>query len=272
MTGDRICIHCAYNLIGQPIMREPHYNLLIVRCPECGKVTTTQEYPVLGTWAGRIGTVFAGLWMVIIIALFGLTSLMIFGLAFGTTDLAVEGYRDVLSDQHNQWQAANPGRATGMTAFESWYTSQDRAQLLADAGGVFGSLNMEFLPALLATVLLVPIVGAMWSVIFVARRAGTLISFAIVVWLLALAFASISIIDVRTTDPLWAYRAAWQEVGVFLLPVFITVALPCLLLGLAFGRALARWMVKVMLPPRMWGRMAWLWTTCDLDPPRYRGK
>ncbi len=271
MTGDRICIHCSYNLIGQPIMREPHYNLLIVRCPECGEVTTTQEYPVLGKWAGRIGTVFAGLWMLIIIALLALTALMMFGLSLGTTELAIDGYWRYLNDQHNQWSAANPTPAVGMTSFEAWYISQDQSQLLADAGGVFGSLSREFLVPLAATVLLVPVVGAMWSVILIARRMRSLVVFAITMWLIALAFGSMSMIDAMTTDPTWAGRAAWQQVGVPILAVFITLTLPCLILGMAFGRALARWMVKVLLPPRMWCRMAWLWTTCNLDPPDRTG-
>ena len=35
LIGDRFCTRCAYNLVGQSVLREPHYNMLIVRCPEC---------------------------------------------------------------------------------------------------------------------------------------------------------------------------------------------------------------------------------------------
>ena len=51
--GDRLCTHCHYNLIGQPVLREPYYSMLIVRCPECGTVAAMQEYPQLGRWANR---------------------------------------------------------------------------------------------------------------------------------------------------------------------------------------------------------------------------
>ena len=50
MTGDRFCTKCGYNLVGQEIVREKHYELLIVRCPECATVTGLQDYPRLGTW------------------------------------------------------------------------------------------------------------------------------------------------------------------------------------------------------------------------------
>ena len=53
LVGDRLCTKCGYNLTGQPVLREPHYEMLIVRCPECGAVAALQEYPVLGRWAGR---------------------------------------------------------------------------------------------------------------------------------------------------------------------------------------------------------------------------
>ena len=48
IQGDRVCIACGFNLCGQRIVREPRYNLLIARCPECGQAATLQEYPLLG--------------------------------------------------------------------------------------------------------------------------------------------------------------------------------------------------------------------------------
>jgi hypothetical protein len=42
LIGDRLCIKCGYNLVGQPIMRETHYDMLILRCPECATVASVQ--------------------------------------------------------------------------------------------------------------------------------------------------------------------------------------------------------------------------------------
>ena len=43
IVGDRLCVHCGYNLTGQNIYREPYYELLIARCPECGSVASVLE-------------------------------------------------------------------------------------------------------------------------------------------------------------------------------------------------------------------------------------
>ena len=68
IVGDRLCVHCGYNLTGQNIYREPHYDLLIARCPECGSVASVLEYPVLGRWANRWAAVIAALWVVVLLA------------------------------------------------------------------------------------------------------------------------------------------------------------------------------------------------------------
>lgn len=39
-AGRGQCPACEYQLAGCPIVREPHYGLLILRCPECGHVST----------------------------------------------------------------------------------------------------------------------------------------------------------------------------------------------------------------------------------------
>ena len=44
LSGDRCCARCGFNLYGQTIIREPHYGLLMVRCPECGTAAAMQEY------------------------------------------------------------------------------------------------------------------------------------------------------------------------------------------------------------------------------------
>ena len=43
VTGDRFCTGCNYNLIGQRVVREEHYSLFIVRCPECATVASVQD-------------------------------------------------------------------------------------------------------------------------------------------------------------------------------------------------------------------------------------
>ncbi len=91
MTGDRFCTKCGYNLVGQEIVREEHYALLIVRCPECATVTGLHEYPRLRTWGTRWGIVLAALWMILLLCLWPATSGIMLGFSIGVTD---EGSRD----------------------------------------------------------------------------------------------------------------------------------------------------------------------------------
>ena len=66
VTGDRICVHCGYNLFGQEIFREEHYSMLVVRCPECATIASVQDNPLVSRWASRWGAVLAALWFVVV--------------------------------------------------------------------------------------------------------------------------------------------------------------------------------------------------------------
>lgn len=68
VSGDRACGSCGFNLHGQNVVREPHYAMLMVRCPECGQVASLHEYPVLGPWAKRLGFVLAAGWLLAMLA------------------------------------------------------------------------------------------------------------------------------------------------------------------------------------------------------------
>lgn len=92
LVGDRLCIRCCYNLVGQPILREQHYNMLIVRCPECGTVASLQEHPLLGRWAMRWAAVLAGLWILVLLGMWFITTATLYGMtreaAFESLDQA----------------------------------------------------------------------------------------------------------------------------------------------------------------------------------------
>ena len=102
VTGDRLCIRCGYNLIGQSILREPHYNLLIARCPECGAVAGVQEYPLLGPWAHRWGMIIAALWFILIIGFWAGSSGTIMGLSLGVAEESGRNYERYISRLHDE--------------------------------------------------------------------------------------------------------------------------------------------------------------------------
>ena len=60
VSGDRFCTRCGYNLVAQPIVREERYEMLIVRCPECGAVAAIEQYPMLERWARRWAALSSG--------------------------------------------------------------------------------------------------------------------------------------------------------------------------------------------------------------------
>ena len=69
VLGDRHCAGCGFSLVGQPIVREARYGLLIARCPECGRAAPVEDYPVLGRWANRWAALAAGLYVVALLGL-----------------------------------------------------------------------------------------------------------------------------------------------------------------------------------------------------------
>ncbi len=68
VIGDRVCINCGFNLFNQRVFREEHYQMMVVRCPECGTVASLQEYPILGKWAARWGRLAAAIWALLMMA------------------------------------------------------------------------------------------------------------------------------------------------------------------------------------------------------------
>lgn len=106
LIGDRLCTKCSYNLVGQLIFREEHYQLLVVRCPECGATAPTQEYPQLGRWANRWAALIAGLWLLVLMVFFVGTAAALFGISVGLADTAAgeSDFRTEMELAFEQWE------------------------------------------------------------------------------------------------------------------------------------------------------------------------
>lgn len=100
LQSDRACIKCAYNLIGQDIIREPHYRMAVIRCPECGTVTTMQEYPLLGQWANRWAIALGVLWAIMLLAFFGGTIAASTAIGFGMREGTIETFATHISQRY----------------------------------------------------------------------------------------------------------------------------------------------------------------------------
>lgn len=291
LIGDRLCIKCGYNLVGQPILRERHYDMLIIRCPECATVASVQEYPVLGRWANRWAAVLAGLWMLFLIALWMGSSAAIFGFAIGTAEMASDSYGDYIYDLYSQWQmqqqqqsgttasAATPGQTviigpsgtrivtSNTTDFMSWWKAQDRATLLRDVGGLFSGFNLLVWYLWMWLAITATVIGVIWATILIARgRGGRLLWGAIIIFTAAV-IGLAPTMEWLSRSPTWTHQAAASQIAPLMMALTLLWSGFWLGLGLIVGRSISRGLIRLMLPPRMRSSLAFLWLTDGLEPP-----
>jgi hypothetical protein len=295
LVGDRLCIRCGYNLVGQPIVREGHYNMLIVRCPECATVASVQEYPLLGRWANRWAALLAALWALVMVGLWAGTSLSMFGFSMGGAELASNTYREHIS---NVWSAAqlsmaSPGRVTpgstgqvtytgpgGQTIvvpgpgypadFQAWWKAQDKVALLAQAGGWRSAFSWWLSILLFWMAVTCVVLGVVWSVALLARGRGGLLAWCLVLVVTAGLVAAIPIMEWLEDEPYWFWQAAQSQMGPIATIATLLWGGLWLALGMMIGRPAARGLVRLMLPPRLRSSLAMLWLSDGLAPPGTR--
>jgi hypothetical protein len=289
VTGDRFCTHCGYNLIGQQVVREDHYAMLIVRCPECAAVASVQEYPLLGGWAARWGVILVVLWFIALVGLWPATSGIVCGMSVMVSDEATRDYARHLAGLQEAAQA----QATGQTAtgpitqiistptrtirigpgsgdFGKWWEQQDHAALLAAAGGWRGAIHGHAFLILIPMGLLVFGTGWLWSVCLIHLKRRWLVVCAAAIMLLAVIFVIPVVIEWKMLASSWSRHAAQAQLGIPALAICLGSSIIPLALGLWLGRPLTRVAVRALLPPRLRWSLALLWTAEGLRPPAAR--
>lgn len=302
VLGDRLCVRCGFNLHGQTITREPHYQMLSVRCPECSTLASLQEYPVLGRWGQRFGIVFALLWLVFALGATFFTGFTLYlaselsagvstlpaarqiGLAFAEYSLEPETIvgdagADVLVPT---FDFADRDMADVWVGRE-WLRAQDTASLTrghrADP-----TYWLRMLVSVIPPLLIGSAWGVVWSILLLHRRKvrGLLVTGLIVglcVPLIVLShWGSAAGWDgfgpwstYSWSDDVYARSIAARELG--LLPALIALGTGYLgiVLGLLVGRKLVRGVVRLLLPPNLRGSLAVLWHVDGLPSPPVRG-
>jgi hypothetical protein len=285
-----MCTRCGYNLIGQRIVREKHYAMLIVRCPECATVASVQEYPLLGGWARRWGVVLAALWFILLLATFPASSGAIFGFSLVIAEEAARGYAAHLTELHaaSEAQATVPSQPSSTRIvnipggviqlsrtsgdFEKGWRQQDHRALLAAAGGWRGAVEGEALLILVPVSVFVFVVGWLWSVFLIQLKRRWLVVCAAAILVLTCLFALFPVLEWRTLGPSWSRMAALGQLGLPTLAVSVAFCIIPLGLGLWLGRPLTRFCVRGLLPPRLWHALVLLWTAEGLAPPAPRAR
>ncbi|MHC4211690.1 MAG: hypothetical protein ACYSWT_18510 [Planctomycetota bacterium] len=289
VTGDRFCTQCGYNLIGQQVVREEHYALLIVRCPECATVASVQEYPLLGGWAVRWGVVLAVLWFIFLVGMWPASSGIVCGMSITVTDEASRTYSrhlDALFAASQTQTAGQPapgpgGRIVtipggtisfgpGSGNFGKWWQQQDHKVVLDAAGGWRGAVDGDAFFILIPAGLLVFGVGWFWSVCLIQLKRRWLIVCAAAIMLLAIIFVGPIVLEWQTHSGVWTRYAANQQLGLTSLALSMGFCVIALGLGLWLGRPLTRLGVRALLPPRLRSSLGLLWTAEGLAPPATR--
>ena len=270
LVGDRLCAKCCFNLAGQTIVRERHYGLLMVRCPECGTPAALQEYPLLGRWANRLGYVLGGAWMLFMLALVLVCGLSVWGMSEMLTDQMSRPYAAHLQKVWAEHAAAsgppNPYSYANTRADEQWWETMDKKQLFTDAGGWKGAIGWNGLWLGVNVLLLVGSLGAVLAVATPhVRWRGRLALIAIVGGLGGLFWW------MAESGSGYGYNSgwnAWKDLWWVLGPVCVGIGMACLTIGLWAGRPLARGMAMLLLPARLRGPLAYLWQADGREMPK----
>jgi hypothetical protein len=240
---DRFCEHCGYNLRTLPVYRETRTGIPVVRCTECGRFQSANDTSTaLRPWLHRATSVLLITWMLAIVAGF-----FFLGLAEGATSYATLDELTI--------RGGSESRRVGTTTIYTWTGNYGPLEVKADFPEyklfvtliLTGSFMIAFSCGLFAVVVLphwrrVAYVGLMLAMPIVV---GCLVAIA---W----AHDAPHLFD-------WGLPYVGAHTGLQLLGGVV---------GVIFGRPLARLAVHIFLPPSVRPRLAYLWLADGKAFPR----
>ncbi len=284
IRADRACIGCGFNLFGQSVTREPHYNLAIARCPECGVVAALQTYPLMTHWANRFRLIIGGLWVTLLLGAFALTVLLFIGFINGVNATAADRLAGIIGMDHERWVAmradADPAAASTVTTATTLYPAGNYQwvnllpewvetrypQVLSESGGRLSNMDWDFVFVALPAMVLALLSGILWSTALLGARRRWVCAIPVASALIALAITlAISRAD---SYVIYATTLARREYYFIIAPALAGSMVLAMALGIAIGRTIARWVIVLALPPRARVPFAVLWTRDGLSPPR----
>ena len=278
IRADRACIGCGFNLYGQSVIKEEHYGLAITRCPECGEVAALQSYPTMSHWVNRFRALLAGVWVVALLFAFFLQSMFIGAYANGVGQSAGDQLAREIGKAYYNWAEDN-GQTTSIASWggtpESYYqwvnipsdwADEHLDEVVSEFGGIWSNFDRSsvifVIPASIAAFLM----GVFWSIVLLGADRKRAAIVPITACLLVMA---ILLIDFSSpfNSPQASEIAKEMYVHV-LAPIAVIIQLPALLLGVFFGRKIARRIVMLTLPTRGRVPLSLLWTRDGLELPR----
>jgi hypothetical protein len=241
METDFFCYACGYNLHGQIVTRDERLDIMICRCPECGRFhPAALGVSATRPWLARLGVILIFWWVTTLLAVFGFAGF--FQGMLGFAHLEMFTTYDQSNQQYYRW---NPPRIlrTPMPQDPYYYHRQEVAWkmlggttvALSVVFGAFCAVTMWHLPKnRLYWVLLWPILAAL-----------------ITYWLW------------------WANYDIEQIIGwsITRLAVYAAVNVAAMAIGLQIGRPVVRGLLKAVVPPKLRQHVHFLWTCDGKTPP-----
>jgi len=230
---DRFCTSCAYNLRTMPVERDPGTGIPVVRCPECGTFQPANDATTaVRPWLQRLISLALAAWMLLLTAAFVWLVVAAVAVTYGTLDeLTIRAGTQIQVIGNTTIRTVR-----GSGPLEVW-TDMPHKHL--------------FVGAMLAVSTVIAfVVGGLAVVAFPHWRRGVCRAVALAVPMLVASIATLAWYSDAPQLLRWSlsYTAAHgvaQMLGG--------------LLGVTFGRSLARGVVRVFLPPRTRTHLSYLW-------------
>jgi len=296
VQGDRACHACAFNLRGQPIVRERHYGMVMLRCPECGTVGPITEYPVASGAARRVGYILSMFWLALVLLICLIVGIWAAGAAQLGKKAALDPVAITISEKFIEYAKADAAKQAqaGVAATNTWSTwvasqaassmgwidgawwaTQTNAAWLSEARAMHRPFSRKLLPMWFrASVLLLP-AGMILACLFPHLRRPALILVALGV----LPVGAIFLWLLGTRSSSWGGMGTWGQVSIELASnvvgfrataIQLAMLLPSLTLGVCIGRPVARLLIIWLLPPRLRLAYSFLWLADGKPLPKPR--
>ncbi len=233
---DRFCDGCGYNLRTQAVRRDPRTQILMCRCPECGRFHPAADHTTVARpWLRRLGAMALAVW---IFAIGG----GVIGLAIGQGGLTVLALDELGRPRYII--SRDLAKRTRMPSLHTMPGSYEYKFALGVCSA--GSLALSFVGIGLLTVFC-----HHWPrSVYVVVAALLPVSVMAVVWVA---------VWIDKNEPI-----GWMTQYFFYMTI---VQIGGGLLGVIGGRPLARLLAVVFLPPRSRQVLAFLWLIDGKTPP-----
>lgn len=300
LEGDRACAQCGFNLIGQAIVREAHYGMLVARCPECGGVAPLLEYPGVSRWTRRLIGLIAALWALALLGVSVGSGGAMFGITIAGASEASDELARFVEYEYSQSDEGKANAASGATggggatpasaiagpsptpaprvvvhssfshthggAPADWVAKQDLGAILRKHGG-WAPLAREYGVLFVPLAIVSLVAGVFLGLCVLHQRRWRLALIALMPVAVCAAFIGLAMVGQRSSWSSAADNAAFAYVVPRAAATTAAFGAVILMAASVFARPLARGFIRVMLPARLRAPLGPLWEADGLPPP-----